>query len=76
MKSKSQARRLKEQKGWNKLKYRPLEDITAYELALCVRVIINDLGIGNSKAAYDELPPEAKRHFQEVCVGDDQALRS
>jgi hypothetical protein len=45
--------------------WEPKEDITPYELALCVGVLILAMH-GMSGEAYDQLPESAKRHFIEV----------
>jgi len=43
--------------------YKPLNDITAYELALIVPVLHTKINI---ERMIELLPPEAKRHFEEV----------
>lgn len=48
------------------LKWEPKEDITVYELACCMNVLI--VFLVNSVEAfkqYDSLSPECKRHFKE-----------
>lgn len=48
--------------------FRPQEDITTYELACCMAVMLQSLhqpGVfGKPKEAFDALPDEAKRHFE------------
>lgn len=44
--------------------YEPQKDITAYELALLMPMIVNvAIPYGQYAAEYDRLPPEAKRHW-------------
>ena len=44
----------------------PLSDIAAYELAMCQTVLIHALQDKYSaEALFAELPPEARRHFEE-----------
>lgn len=43
--------------------WKPQPDITAYELALCLRFLVAQSAIGISS-----LPAEALRHFEEVTV--------
>jgi hypothetical protein len=47
-------------------KYRPEPDITTYELALCVYLLMVKIGKGSlrdEQKIYDQLPTEAQRHF-------------
>lgn len=45
-------------------KYEPQADITAYELALLMPMIVNvAVPYGQYAQEYDRLPPEAKRHW-------------
>jgi len=46
--------------------YNPLQDITTYELALIVPVIIHS----HISGIVSKLPPEAKRHFREIKQGE------
>ncbi|NHT75914.1 hypothetical protein G8E10_09505 [Rhizobiaceae bacterium CRRU44] len=44
--------------------YEPQKDITAYELALLMPMIVNcSIPYGQYAEEYDRLPPEAKRHW-------------
>ncbi len=47
-------------------KYRPEPDITTYELALCMYLLMAKIGKGSlrdEQKIYGQLPTEAKRHF-------------
>ncbi len=47
-------------------KYRPEPDITTYELALCMYLLMVKMGKGtlrDEQKIYDQMPPEAQRHF-------------
>ncbi len=47
-------------------KYRPEPDITTYELSLCLYLLMVKIGEGtlrDEQKIYDQLPPEAQRHF-------------
>lgn len=46
--------------------YAPLPDITAFELALLLEVVMTSVMRGDLDAAYERLPPEAKRHLR-IC---------
>lgn len=43
--------------------YTPQFDISAYELALVMNVLLCPIAGRGPLEAYDELPPEAQRHF-------------
>lgn len=43
--------------------FQPQRDISAYELALLLEVILTSIACGDLDAAYERLPPEAKRHL-------------
>jgi hypothetical protein len=43
--------------------WRPQEDITAHELALCLPILICRQSYMHYGAMYDTLPDNAKRHF-------------
>lgn len=49
------------------LKWTPKPDITTFELAQCMSVLIASLakytGADKAKREFEKLPPEAKRHF-------------
>jgi len=49
------------------LQWNPAEDITTYELALCLKVLIANTNkyasAARVQAAYEGLPATAKRHF-------------
>lgn len=45
---------------WN---WKPQPDITAYELALCIPVFVTGWNI---EPLISDLPPEARRHFEQV----------
>jgi hypothetical protein len=50
-------------------KYRPEPDITTYELALCMYLLMVKAGKGSlrdEQKIYDQLPTEAQRHFAVV----------
>ena len=54
----------------NRVYYKPMDDITTYELSLCTPLIswcyghlISSDAIKYSLRMYNELPKEAKRHF-------------
>ena len=52
-----------------RVQFVPQQDITAYELALAVKVIFgfvlgNGPKIESIRDAFEKLPPEAKRHFK------------
>jgi hypothetical protein len=44
----------------------PKEDITAYELALCMPVLSSRIDSGTKGHAVDQLPDNAKRHFSKL----------
>jgi hypothetical protein len=47
-------------------KYHPEPDITTYELALCMYLLMVKAGKGSlrdEQKIYDQMPPEAQRHF-------------
>ena len=44
--------------------FKPKLDITTYELALCVSVLIASPNHRVSRSELDRLPQEARRHFQ------------
>jgi hypothetical protein len=49
------------------LKWSPKEDITAYELALCMGLVIaNAQRHGHVMEEYEKLPDSAKRHFEDL----------
>lgn len=48
--------------------WRPLEDMTAYELALCLPIFFTNFGWPRTEAI-DALPGGAKRHFERVEGG-------
>jgi len=53
-------------------KYRPQPDITTYELALCMYLLMVQAwnkSLRNEQKVYDQLPTEAQRHF--VVVRND-----
>ena len=50
-------------------KYHPQPDITAYELSLCMYLLMVKAWsrpLKEEQDIYDELPPEAQRHFEVV----------
>ena len=49
-----------------KMMWEPKEDITAYELALCLAVFFDVLRGWEPERKYNLLPEEAKRHFRVV----------
>ena len=49
------------------LRWLPEEDITTFELALCIQVLIDALSNhrdADPEKAYNKLPPEARRHWE------------
>ena len=59
-------------KDGRSFKYRPEPDITTYELSLCLYLLMVKIGEGtlrDEQKIYDQLPPEAQRHF--VVVRED-----
>lgn len=50
------------------IRWMPKEDITTYELALCLQVLIADNAYGAEfcHAVYETLPDECKRHWEKV----------
>jgi len=50
-------------------KYQPQPDITTYELSLCMYLLMVQAwnrSLRDEQTIYDQLPPEAQRHFQVV----------
>ena len=50
-------------------KYQPQPDITAYELSICMYLLMVQAwnrSLRDEQTIYDQLPPEAQRHFQVV----------
>jgi hypothetical protein len=46
--------------------WKPQEDITTHELALCLPIMLCHQPYTNYGAMYDALPDNAKRHFVEL----------
>lgn len=47
------------------LRWQPEPDITAFELALCIPVLLGVADFWDIELKYDSLPQPAKRHFVE-----------
>jgi hypothetical protein len=47
-------------------KWKPKEDITAHELALCTPILVGFDNIYSIDALIDDLPDNARRHFEVV----------
>jgi hypothetical protein len=47
-------------------KWKPKEDITAHELALCTPILVGFDNIYSIDALIDDLPDNARRHFEAV----------
>lgn len=56
--------------GSRVLAWNPVEDITAYELARALMVLIVGVGGGNAFDVLDRQAPEVTRHFQEPPADD------
>ena len=55
-------------------KYQPRPDITTYELSLCMYLLMVQAwnrSLRDEQTIYDQLPPEAQRHFQVVRDNTD-----
>ncbi|KAB2689679.1 hypothetical protein [Brucella tritici] len=66
-------------RSYRRFKYSPQMDITPYELALILPIAIT-FAVGNSFSSdcgdmVDALPEEAKRHFQEIDVSQQNNLK-
>ena len=60
--------KIKPIKAEYKIRFRPKEDITAFELAECMRVVIADMVRGDSLRILEEISDEAKRHYEKVYL--------
>lgn len=47
--------------------WKPQEDITPYELAMCLKLLIGSIsGIRDLSLVFDELPDNCKRHIEAI----------
>ena len=53
------------------LAWNPVEDITTYELARALMVLIVGVGGGNAFDVLDRQAPDVTRHFQEPAADDE-----
>ena len=54
-------------KDGRRFAYRPQKDITVWELSLCIHLVMrNNASQRQQQLTYDQLPPEAQRHFRVI----------